>query len=116
MSDFRIGKKGSLPPPAPPDVAPTKAFTEALHKGAATEPALSAAKAESAQAESAQAGKLSVEAYVDAKVEAATQHLAGLAPDKVSFIKETLRARLLEDPDLAAWVRHAADSGDESAG
>ena len=53
-----------------------------------------------------QAGKISVDDYLDRKVAAATQHLDGkVAAEKLQWIRETLRTQLQQDPMLKEMVR-----------
>jgi hypothetical protein len=56
-------------------------------------------------------GEMTVEQYLDLKVEAATAHLAGPAtPEQLSFIKNSLREQLAADPVLVDLVRAATGS------
>jgi hypothetical protein len=53
-------------------------------------------------------GELGLEAYLDARVEEATRHLAQrLSAEQLSFVKETLRTELESDPVLVELVRRA---------
>jgi hypothetical protein len=51
-------------------------------------------------------GEIGLDAYLDAKVGEATQHLAGtLSAAQLDFVKQTLRAELASDPVLVELVR-----------
>jgi hypothetical protein len=53
-------------------------------------------------------GELGLEAYLDARVEEATRHLAQrLNAEQLGFVKETLRTELESDPVLVELVRRA---------
>ncbi len=57
------------------------------------------------------AGELTVSQYLDQKVEAATQHLAGrVSAEQLAFIHENLRAQLASDPVLLELVQAASGS------
>jgi hypothetical protein len=112
-----VGKGGGIPPQAPggatgPDVAaPTKTF----EVGAAG-PAGAAQKADATQAvasgplEALRAGTIDVSQYVDLKVDEATSHLKGLHAAELAHIRETLRDKMVHDPQIADLVRQAAGS------
>jgi len=93
----------------PDAAAPTKTF----EVGAAG----SAQKTEGAQAvaangplEELRAGKIDVSQYVDRKVDEATSHLKGLHAAELAHIRETLRDKMVHDPQIADLVRQAAGS------
>ena len=72
-------------------------------------------RAAAAQATSAldkvRSGDITLDQYLDRKVEEATQHLAGCAsPEQLSFIKSSLREQLASDPVLVDLVRAATGS------
>jgi len=51
-------------------------------------------------------GEIGLDAYLDGKVLAATQHLAGkLTPEQLGFVRQTLRSELTNDPVLVELVR-----------
>ena len=51
-------------------------------------------------------GEIGLDAYLDGKVTAATQHLADkLTPEQLSFVRQTLRSELTNDPVLVELVR-----------
>jgi hypothetical protein len=54
------------------------------------------------------AGEITLEAYLDLKVDEATAHLAGLSSTKLESVKRELREKLAEDPKLASLVRQVA--------
>lgn len=57
------------------------------------------------------AGELSVDEYLDLQVEQAVVHLQGRLPeDQLSFVRESLRAQLSEDPVLVELVRQTVGS------
>ena len=111
MSIDRIGKAAGT------GVTPGAATPEAV---AATEPfrVERAAGAEATQAvtplERLQSGEIDVNRYLDLRVEQATSHLEGkLSADRLSFIRESLRAELQTDPMLVELAAKAAGSAFE---
>jgi hypothetical protein len=60
----------------------------------------------SAALSSLQRGELSVDQYLDGRVNDATSHLAGkLSPDQLEFVKQSLREQLATDPVLVELVQ-----------
>jgi predicted regulator of amino acid metabolism with ACT domain len=57
--------------------------------------------------EGVRSGRLDVNGYVDAKVEAATAHLAHLTAAQRKVVGDVVRQQLLSDPHLADLVRQA---------
>lgn len=106
-----IGK----PPPIGPAGAPlapaaTGATTAHFEVDAATEakPAGELARLER--------GEIGLDTYLDGKVSAATQHLAGqLSPDQLAFVRQTLRGELANDPVLVELVRRTTGKTPEPA-
>ncbi|HEY3494195.1 MAG TPA: hypothetical protein VGK73_05900 [Polyangiaceae bacterium] len=61
-------------------------------------------------------GEIGLDAYLEARVEEATRHLAErLGPEQLEFVKETLRSELAADPVLSELVRRATGKTPESA-
>jgi flagellar biosynthesis/type III secretory pathway protein FliH len=61
-------------------------------------------------------GEIGLEAYLDARVEEATRHLASrLSPAQLDFVKQTLRTELESDPVLIELVRRATGKSPASA-
>ena len=55
---------------------------------------------------SVQRGELSVDQYLDGRVNDATSHLVGkLSPDQLEFVKQSLREQLATDPVLVELVQ-----------
>jgi hypothetical protein len=55
-----------------------------------------------------QRGEISVDDYVDSRVEHATEHLAGKLPtEQLEFVKNALREQIATDPVLLELVRRA---------
>jgi hypothetical protein len=53
-----------------------------------------------------QRGELSVDQYLDGRVNDATSHLVGkLSPDQLEFVKQSLREQLATDPVLVELVQ-----------
>jgi hypothetical protein len=53
------------------------------------------------------AGEISVDAYIDLKVEEATAHLAGLSSEELDAVRAALRLRIAESGELQELVRQA---------
>lgn len=61
-------------------------------------------------------GEIGLDAYLEARVEEATRHLAErLGPEQLAFVKETLRGELMADPVLTELVRRATGKVPEAA-
>jgi hypothetical protein len=59
-----------------------------------------------------QRGEISVDQYLDTRVEHAVQHLAArLSPEQLDFVKGSLREQLASDPVLVELVKRATGSG-----
>lgn len=86
--------------PAATPARPAEAFS--LGRGA---PAESGSRV-SAALSSVQRGELSVDQYLDGRVNDATSHLIGkLSPDQLEFVKQSLREQLATDPVLVELVQ-----------
>jgi len=108
-----IGKRGGTPPTAP-STGPTEArgSFELPAPGATPASAASATSAASAASASSDAfaalerGELSVEQYLDARVEGAVAPLVSrLSPEQLEFVRAELRSALETDPVLIELVR-----------
>ena len=65
----------------------------------------------SAELSSLQRGELSLDQYLDSRVGAATEHLAGkLSPDQLAFVKQSLREQMSTDPVLVELVQRTTGS------
>lgn len=104
MSIDGIGKKGGAAGIAPSATGPTAAA-----KGAFTleENAPVASTQASGAAAEVRAGRMSLDAYLDVRVNEATEHLQKLAPNDLQMIKGLLRDQLKNDPALADLVKSA---------
>lgn len=61
-----------------------------------------------------QAGQISVDQYIDAKLDEAMSSVQGLDADQKLTLREDLRARMTEEShlsDLMQWVRPSGDAG-----
>jgi hypothetical protein len=104
MSIDGIGKKGGTVPLAPPTTSPTTGAkgeftlreTEAVGKTEST-----------GAAAEVRAGRMSMDAYLDVRVNEATAHLTELAPSDLKMVKEVLKDQLKNDPALADLVKSA---------
>jgi hypothetical protein len=116
MGIDRIGKGGMAPPVPPPTVSPTALDRTSSSAGIARsfEPQADAPVEEPSPAEAVaagplqqlQSGNLTLERYLDAKVDEATAQLV-LPPSDLSAIRAALRERLASDPTLVDLVRSA---------
>ena len=62
----------------------------------------------SAALSSLQRGELSLDQYLDGRVNEATQHLAGqFSPEQLEFVKQSLREQMSTDPVLVELVQRA---------
>jgi hypothetical protein len=110
MSIDGIGKRGGVVPGASvPSAAPAPASFEvgaapAVSPPGAVEGAGAAAGSDAFQA--LERGELSVEQYLDARVESAVEPLLSrLSPEQLEFVRGELRAALSTDPVLVELVR-----------
>jgi hypothetical protein len=113
MAIDRIGK-GPPGGPAPPEAARKPGVGE-VERPFAPAPGSPTGAAPAARPEAAgpsaldrlRAGELDLDGYLDAKVDEATRHIAGLPPSELAAIKEALRDELALDPALADLVARA---------
>jgi hypothetical protein len=62
-----------------------------------------------------QRGELSLDQYLDGRVNEATSHLSGkLSPDQLDFVKQSLREQLATDPVLVELVQRTTGSSPAS--
>ncbi|HYQ46148.1 MAG TPA: hypothetical protein VER11_29460 [Polyangiaceae bacterium] len=65
----------------------------------------------SAALASLQRGELSLDQYLDGRVDDATSHLVGkLSPDQLEFVKQSLRDQMATDPVLVELVQRTTGS------
>jgi hypothetical protein len=96
------GAGGPVPPVGPSPAAPTGESFK-VDKPSATE----GAQATDALAR-LERGEIGVDAYLDARVTDAVQHLAGkLSSEQLEFVKSSLKEQLRTDPVLTELVRRA---------
>lgn len=99
------GISGGGPPRIPDapsaDGASSKEHTFKVGEADATETV-------SADLSRVESGEMSIEEYLDARVEQATAHLqAALPPEQLQLLQETLREQLSTDPVVASLVQRA---------
>jgi len=102
MSIDRIGKGPNIAPPTTNEVTgPKPAGTGEVFRVTRTE------KAEATSlVDRVRSGELTVEQYLDLRVNEATSHLDGrLSPDQLAFVRNSLREQLATDPVLVELVR-----------
>lgn len=104
MSIDRIGKG--------PNIAPSMTGEVTGPKPTGAGETFQVSRTEKAEAtnlvERVRSGELTVEQYLDHRVNEATSHLAGkLAPDQLAFVQNSLREQLATDPVLVDLVRGA---------
>jgi hypothetical protein len=107
-----VGKPGGIGPlggaPGASSADPTsgasfKSELEGVAAGARTDPSGPLSRLER--------GELSLQQYLDLRVEDATLHLQGrLDPEQLEFVKEALRQQLETDPVLLELVRRTTGS------
>jgi len=114
MGIDRIGKGGAPAPGSPSTVSSTEAVERASDVGRAFDPGARNAVQGPSTVEAApstalqrlQAGSLTLEDYLDHKVDEATAQLA-LPHVELDAVRAALRERLASDPTLADLVRSA---------
>jgi hypothetical protein len=105
MSIDGIGKRGGVAPGAPvPGAAPAQSSFELGAPEAASAPSGAAAASDAFLA--LERGEISVDQYLDARVESAvTPLLSRLSPEQLEFVRAELRSSLTTDPVLVELVR-----------
>ncbi len=110
-----IGSKG---PPVSPPVAPTAGGPSGAARTGETGRAFEVGRpapaaptdvpnATRSALDRLKAGEIDAHGYVEAKVDEATSHLAGLPPAQVDSIRAALRERVASDPMLVDLLRTA---------
>jgi hypothetical protein len=113
MGIDRIGPNRSpVPPSSAPAAGPPAAAGQPFQvdrttsaRAAASTPPVAASP--SSALDRVRAGHLSLEGYLELKVEEATGHLGALTSEQLESIRSALRDRLAADPALADLVRTA---------
>ena len=100
-----IGKRGGIPPSVPaPGTAPAPGSSFSV--GAPASPGEVAGASGSDAFSALERGELSVDQYLDARVESAVAPLVSrLSPDQLEFVRAELRSSLATDPVLVELVR-----------
>jgi len=100
-----IGKRGGVTPGASvPGVAPAQGSFELGASAAVSAPTGVASTSDAFLA--LERGEISVEQYLDARVESAvTPLLSRLSPEQLEFVRAELRSSLTTDPVLVELVR-----------
>lgn len=105
MSIDRIGKGPGI---VPPTTSETGGITPSGAREAFQVDRASPAT-EAGPVDRVRAGDISIDEYLDSKVNEATAHLSGkLSPDQLAFVQDSLREQIAADPVLVELVRGAA--------
>lgn len=108
MGIDRIGRAGGGAGVAPPTSVPldkTSATGESFH---VERPQGAEKPAELSPLERLKAGEIELPQYLDLRVEQATAHLEGrLEPEKLDFLRHSLRIQIESDPALIELVQSA---------
>lgn len=113
MSIDGIGKRGGVVPGAP--AAGAGSAQGAFELGAPGEAAAASAAGGSDAFQALERGEISVDQYLDARVESAVAPLVSrLSPEQLEFVRGELRGALETDPVLVELVRKT--TGAVSAG
>ncbi|MCS6900997.1 MAG: hypothetical protein RMJ98_14540 [Myxococcales bacterium] len=109
MSIHRIGKNPSVSPPIATPASPTGATSRPFSVDTpAPASTTSTTASRISPAEQVRRGDLSLDAYLDLRVQEATRHLEGhLGPGDLARIQRTLREQLATDPALQALIKGA---------
>jgi hypothetical protein len=111
MGIDRIGKGGTVSPPA---AAPATHAAERPEAPFAPQRSASTAAAPPAEGASAlarlRAGEIDVNTYLDLKLEQATAQLKGLNGQELQFVRSALREQIASDPTLADLFERATGS------
>jgi hypothetical protein len=107
MSIDGIGKRGGALPGASVPGAPPAAGSFEVGAAEATGAAAGAAAASGSDAfQALERGEISVEQYLDSRVESAVAPLLSrLSPEQLEFVRAELRSSLTDDPVLVELVR-----------
>src|SRR4051812_1486009 len=110
MSIDGIGKRGgTVPGASAPDATPAASGAGAFEVGAAEATVASTAASAASGSDAFQAlerGEISVDQYLDARVESAVAPLVSrLSPEQLEFVRAELRSSLTTDPVLVELVR-----------
>lgn len=106
----RIGKGGGVPPQAPgasgpSGAAPTKTFE--VERPDAPQKTEGVSEVGTSALDKLRAGKIDVHQYVEMKLDEATKHLKGLHASELEHIRELLKDKIVQDPQLVDLVRQA---------
>ena len=109
MSIDRIGKREGPSGIGPPENQPLSRTTERV--GESFQISAPVAPQASGSLDRLRAGETTLSQYLDDKVEAATQHLAGrLSPEDLEWLQQRMREQLATDPVLVDLVKAASGS------
>jgi hypothetical protein len=108
MSIDGIGKPPPVPAPEGPGATRESGGDFRLGESSSVAPSGDLARLER--------GEIGFDAYLDARVGEATQHLVGhLTPEQLDFVKQALRTELESDPVLVELVQRATGKSSASA-
>lgn len=117
MSIDGIGKRGGIPGAPAPGVASTPGefkLGESAGIGGAEQAVAPGSSSDALAA--LERGEISVDQYLDARVQSAVAPLeASLSPDQLQFVRTELRAALENDPVLVELVRKATGAAASGA-
>ncbi len=104
-----ISKKGPTPPTAPtPSEAGTKAtFVVGGPSGPVPTTVGPLDEASRAMLDGVRKGDVTLDAFVEHRIETATAHLRHLPPGQLEGIRAELRSRMVTDPSLVELLRQA---------
>ena len=105
-----ISKRPPVPAPSHGETVPGSARTDSTFSVPGASSPASVPPAKVSLVDPLRAGTLSVDAYVEAKVLEATEHLQLLPAADLASVRAMLRERLSADPTLVELVRVAAGS------
>jgi hypothetical protein len=101
----RVGSGGGVAPPVSIAAEPTDAVSESFK--AVAKHAVQKASAPS-PIDQLKAGQIDMNRYLDLQVEQATTHLQGVVdPERLDFIRQSLRVQIESDPALLELVQAA---------
>jgi hypothetical protein len=109
-----IGKKGGIPElpntnTNATDKTRSAKFGNALatERGAGAQKTTATAQVGSSELSAVREGRISLDSYLDQKVDKAVAGVSGLPKQQLEDIRRTLRAELMTDPDLAKLASKA---------